>query len=192
MLVLENCTDAAAQVEKDAMELEEATVKERYRLLSSADSKRRQKELAEAVSQGFHVSHASGNILCLVKNDSPDSFGGYTSLAAKSESELETKLNSATGYSIVPETLARKSSFWSGTEYQIVMENVPADGPQYRYRVLREKNGNGVQDLLNLLSGKAYEVKGMTRDAMGITVLMEKTVERKVPLIEQKETMDPH
>jgi len=98
------------------------------------------------------------------------------SVAAKTEPELEKKLNSAAGFRMVPETLARKSSFWSGTEYQIVMEKVPEDGPQYRYRILREKNGNEVQDLLNLLSEKGYGVKGMSRDAMGITVLMEKIV----------------
>jgi len=43
MLVLENCMDPAIQAEEGATEFEEATVKERYRLLSSTDSKKRQK-----------------------------------------------------------------------------------------------------------------------------------------------------
>ena len=190
-LVLENCMVPAVLPEKEAPEFTEAAAKEKYRLLSSQDTKKKQKELAEAVGQGFQVSHANGNLVCLVKNDSPDSSSSYTSLAAKTEPELEKKLNSAAGFRMVPETLARKSSFWSGTEYQIVMEKVPADGPQYRYRILREKNGNEVQDLLNVLSEKGYEVKGMNRDAMGITVLMEKMVETEIPLMEPKEAGDP-
>jgi len=52
MLVLENCMDPAIQAEEGATEFEEATVKERYRLLSSTDSKKRQEELAEAVTSG--------------------------------------------------------------------------------------------------------------------------------------------
>jgi hypothetical protein len=66
----------------------------------------------------------------------------------------------------------------SGVKYQIVMEKAAVDGPQYRYRVLREKNRSDLQNSLNLLSGKGYEVKGMNCDAMGITVLMEKIVEK--------------
>lgn len=52
MLVLENCMDPAIQAEEGATEFEEATVKERYRLLSSTDSKKRQEELAKAVTSG--------------------------------------------------------------------------------------------------------------------------------------------
>jgi hypothetical protein len=111
----------------------------------------------------------------------------YKSLAAKTEEEMEKKMNDAAGFRMLPETLARKNSAWSGVEYQIVMEKAATDGPQYRYRVLREKNGNDLQNSLNLLSDKGYEVKGMNRDAMGITVLMEKIVETEVPAMERKE-----
>ncbi len=189
-VVFENCDDPTLAALKTDEEFEEANATKRYRVLSSGDFKKKQKGLTEAVSQGFEVSHASGNLICLAKNDLPSGSGGYTSLAANTEAELEKKMNEATGFRMVPETLARKNSFWNGVEYQIVMEKVTADGPQFRYRVLREKKGSDLQDVLNLLSAKNYEVRGMNRDAMGITVLMEKKVEKEVP-VEQKTGAEP-
>jgi hypothetical protein len=54
---------------------------------------------------------------------------------------------------------------------------VAEDGPQYRYRVL---------------SGKGFGVKGMSRDATGITVLMERIVEKESPLTKPEEAAEQH
>jgi|SRR5215470_14920350 len=185
-VVLENCSGPLPAWEDNEAQLSESYAAERFRILATTDFKKRQKGLAEAVSQGFQVSHASGNLICLAKRDGVDSSRGYTSLAAMTEAELEKKMNDASGFRMVPETLARKNSFWSGVEYQIVMEKVPESGPQCRYRVVREEKGSDLQDILNLLNGKGYEVKGISRDVTGITVLMEKVIEQEVPAAEQK------
>jgi hypothetical protein len=190
-VVFENCDDPFLAALKTDEEFDEASAAKRYRLLSSGDFKKKQTELIAAISEGFHVSHASGNLICLARNDSHDSSTSYSTLAAKSEAELEKRLNDASGFRMVPETLTRKNSFWSGVEYQVVMEKKGADEPQYRYRVLREKNGNDLQDMLNLLSAKNYEVKGMSRDAMGITALMEKSVVKEKAAPEKKIESQP-
>jgi len=186
-VIFENCAGSKPVWEDTEVPLSESDAAERFRLLATGDYKKRQNQLTEAASQGFLVSHASGNLICLTKRDFSDATSVYKSLAAKTEEEMEKKMNDAAGFRMLPETLARKNSFWSGVEYQIVMEKAAADGPQYRYRVLREKNGNDLQNSLNLLSDMGYEVKGMNRDAMGITVLMEKSNETEVPVIERKE-----
>lgn len=191
-LIFEKCTESEAWPEVASGENDEATAGQTYRLLSSRDYKKRQKELAEAVSEGFHVSHASDNILCLVKNETPDPSTGYQSLSAKTESELEKQLNAARGFRMVPETLMRRNSFWSGMQYQIVMEKAADEGLQYRYRMLREKNGNDLQDLLNGLFGKGFEVRAMNRDATGITVLMEKSVAEELPQVAPAEASKAH
>src|SRR5262249_1250308 len=140
-VVLENCDDPALAALRPDEEFEETNATKRYRVLSSGDFKKKQKELTEAVSQGFEVSHASGNLICMAKNDLITESGGYASLAANTEAELEKKMNDAARFRMVPDTLARKNSFWSGVEYQIVMEKAPTDARRYRYRILREKNG---------------------------------------------------
>jgi len=178
-VVLENCADPAKAALETEEEFEETNAAKRYRVLSGGDFKKKQRELTEAVSQGFQVSHASGNLICLTKEGSAASRSPYVTLATQTEDEMEKKMNEAAGFRMVPDTLVRKNNFWSGVAYQIVMQHVPSDGPQYRYRVLREKKGTDLQDVLNLLSAKNFEVKGMSRDAMGITVLMEKMVEKE-------------
>jgi hypothetical protein len=185
-VVFESCSGPRSVWEDDEAQFSESDAGERFRLVATTDFKKRQKQLTDAASQGFLVSHASGNLICLVKRDFSDATSVYKSLAAKTEEELEKNMNNAVGFRMLPETLARKNSFWNGVEYQIVMEKAPEGGPQYRYRVLREKKGNDLQGVINLLSAKDYEVKGMSRDVMGITVLMEKVIEQEVPAVEQR------
>jgi hypothetical protein len=190
-VIFENCAGTRPPSENKETQWSESEAAERFRLVATNDFKKKQNQLTEAASQGFLVSHASGSLICLAKRDFTDATSVYKSLAAKTEAEMEKKMNEATGFRVLPETLARKNNFWSGVEYQIVMEKTSADGPQYRYRVLREKNGRDLQDSLNPLSRKGYEVKGMNRDTMGITVLMEKMVEREMPTLQGAEEVYP-
>ena len=188
-LIFEKCTESEVWPEVATRENDEATAAQTYRLLSSRDYKKRQKELAEAVTEGFHVSHASENVLCLVKNETLDPSTGYQSLSANTESGLEKQLNAATGFRMVPETMIRRNSFWSGVEYQILMEKAGDEGIQYRYRILRDKNGNDMQDLLNGLFAKGFEVRAMNRDATGITVLMERSAAEQIPQVTRAEAL---
>jgi len=176
-LFLERCSSTASPARGSADEKVSDELIEKYRFIATNDAKKRQKELAEAVVKGFHLSHTNGKWIALSAGSSTDAKPNYRVLAAKTEPELERQLNSSRGFRVVPDSLVRKNNFWNGVEYQIVQEEDPERGPSYRYKVLREKNGQDLQDRINLAVEKGYKVREMRRDAMGITVILERVAE---------------
>ena len=188
--IFEKCMESERPPEQIYGDFDEAAAGQRYQILATNDGKKRQKRLAEAVTNGFRISDATGNILCLVRNGMPERPAEYVSLTAKSETELEKKLNAAAGFRMISRTLNRRNNFWSGVEYRILMEKAER-GAHFRYRVLREKNGNDVQDLLNQLHERHFEVREMTRDAGGITVLLEKTADSEIKPIAPEIPQEP-
>jgi hypothetical protein len=61
------------------------------------------------------------------------------------------------------------------------MEKAADKTLQYEYKVLGEKADTYLQDAINMAAAKGYEVQGLSRDAFGITVLLEKPVTPSAP-----------
>jgi hypothetical protein len=117
-LILEKCYEPsgnAISMERDAV-LPQNGPDDRVRLLSTDNWAKRQRLLEGAVAQGFRISHAFGKWVGLEKSKSL-LMTQYTALGAKSEADLEKRLNAVTGSRVIPDTLTRKSSFWNGSEY---------------------------------------------------------------------------
>jgi hypothetical protein len=173
-LFLERCSATASAAEGFVEEKVSDEVIERYRFVATNDAKKRQKQLTEAVAMGFHLSHTNGKWLSLSTESYSEPRTNYKVIAAKTESALEQQLNAASGFRIVPDSFVRKHDFWSGVEYQVVGEEEPEGGTSYQYKVIREKSGQDLQDRINVATEKGYEVRQMRRDAMGITVILER------------------
>jgi len=102
------------------------------------------------------------------------------SVAAKTEPELEKKLNSAAGFRMVPKR-------WREIEFLERHGVSDCDGKSARRRAaipVTEFCGKKWKRSADLstLSEKGYWSKGMSRIAMGITVLMEKIVVKEIPV----------
>ena len=179
-LFLEKCSSSAQPLWGPSEEKVSDESIEKYRFVATNDAKKRQKKLVEAVSKGFRLSHANGKWISLFAESSSEAKTNYKVFAARTEAELEQLLNSSSAFRVVPDSLVRKNGFWNGAEYQIVVEEDTEKNTSHQYRVLREKNGQDLQDGINLAAEKGYKVREMRRDAMGITAILER-VARSMP-----------
>jgi hypothetical protein len=178
-LIMEHCASSFSEAAKAPAQPKLTPSDASYLVLNTYNVKKAQKALDKAAARGYRPLFSEGGLLALIlvtKPASPQSQGEFRILAERDASAFEKGLNSSRGLRMVSSTMSvTEKARDNSRRLSVVLEKVPEDATNFRYRVLIDRNPgtSQLQDEVNAAAEQGYRVMGVTDDASGTTVLME-------------------
>jgi len=183
-LVMERCGGSFSEAAKAPAEPNPKPLQAKYLVLNTYDSAKAQRELDKAVARGYRPLFSEGGLLALIlvteKSTSQSTHSDFRIVSERDASSFESALNSSPALRIMGNTMSVTEKVRENSRRLfVVLEKTEEGSPSFHYRVLVDRNSGSskLQDEVNAASELGYRVMGVTDDASGTTVVMERSLE---------------